>query len=39
MKIVKGKEPAKGVYCADGKNLEYQLIKGCEFGYDPNGWK
>lgn len=39
MQIMKGKEPAPGVFGAQGKKLEYQLIRGCEFGYDPNGWK
>ena len=39
MQIVKGKEPAPGSFGAEGKKLEYQVINGCEFGYDPNGWK
>jgi hypothetical protein len=39
MQIMKGKEPAPGVFGAEGKKLEYQLLGGYQFGYDPNGWK
>jgi hypothetical protein len=39
MLIRKGKEPAPDRFYAEGLELQYNLIKGCKFEYDPKGWK
>jgi hypothetical protein len=39
MLIRKGKEPVPDRFYAEGLELQYNLINGCKFEYDPNGWK
>jgi hypothetical protein len=39
MLIRKGKEPAPDRFYAEGLELQYNLINGCKFEYDPKGWK
>ncbi|MBT4639615.1 MAG: hypothetical protein HOC09_12395 [Deltaproteobacteria bacterium] len=38
MRIVKGKEPAKGKGSIDGLEQGYNLVKGCQFDFSPRGW-
>lgn len=39
LQIRKGKEPGKGRTGITNLSLRYSLTRGCQFGYDPNGWK
>lgn len=38
MRIIKGKEPAKGKGNIDGLERGYNLVDGCKFEYSPLGW-
>ena len=39
MNIRKGKEPGEGWFNANNLSLRYRLKRGCQFDYDPKGWK